>query len=199
MLVLFSCNENIAQAKNELERYKNECLPINKDDFYSGKPCIKEKEFLTCTKFINEIKNKGLANFFWGKRWENSYEYLIDNQGVIKIKYIGPDGRVKIFKKTGKISKLENRYFFSSPSDPDLNRPEISFPIRRIDCELDNSNFDRHGTFVMFTLSDGEEYQYGISPKGDPLIGYRNSENLFKPEVLPNPEVWHKISLILSE
>ncbi|TGK47907.1 hypothetical protein EHQ16_01045 [Leptospira kanakyensis] len=198
-ILLWTCKENVAQPKTELEKFKSECPKIGQGDFYWGKQCVKEKEFLTCVKLLNEIKNNGVGTFFWGRRWENSYKYEIDKKGIIKIKYYGPDGYIKVFKETGKIEKRDDLFFFMTPPDSDLNRPLMNFPIKRIDCELDNSNFERQGTFVMFTLSDGEKYQYGNSLKGHPLIGYKNSDNLFKPDVLPNPEVWHKVSLILAE
>lgn len=200
VVVIFSCKENIAQSNKEIERHENECLPINEGDFYSGKKCIKEKELLSCVRLLNDIKKKGIASFFFKKIWFEDkifMKYMILNSGEIRIFSLGPE-KNETYKKRGRIYLSKDQFFFFTPEEG-INNKEIRFPIKKIDCELDNSNFAKKGTFVKFTLSDGEDYQYGVSPKGDPLIGYKNSENLFKPEVLSNPEVWHKASLILSE
>lgn len=198
--LVLTCNHNTAEPTNVLEDFDRECSTFHKGDFYWGKQCIKQRELLTCVKLLNEIKNNGIPAFFFSKIWFQEkvfMRYTINKLGEISIRSLGPE-KMEIYKKKGNIHKKNKQYFFYTPQEG-INNKEVYFQIKRIDCELDNSNLEKQGTFVMFTLSDGEKHQYGISPNGDPLIGYKNSEWLFKPEVLPNPEVWHKISLILSE
>lgn len=201
--LFWTCRENIAQPKTKLEKIKSECPKIAQGDFYWGKPCKIEKQELTCVEAIEEIKSKGIEAYFFGKTWDRgSYEtkYHIDKRGEIKIVDHGPDGMITVWKQKGKIYHKDGKYIFVDPLDSsDLKTEE--FIIKRIDCEINNLNIDSQGSFIYFTFANNEMKVLRHSALDNSPV-YGDSKSFVLAETtkpLPNLEVWHKISLILSE
>ncbi|TGN09566.1 hypothetical protein [Leptospira bandrabouensis] len=201
--LFLTCRENDAQSKAELEKFKNECPKISQGDFYWSKPCVIEKQALTCMKAIEEIKKKGIESYFFGKAWDRgSYEtkYNIDRKGEIKIVDHDPDGTITVWKQKGKIYRKEGKYIFVDPINKWDTKTE-EFVINRIDCEINNLNIDRQGSFIYFTFANNEMKVLRYSALDNSPI-YGDSKSFVLAETtkpLPNLEVWHKISLILSE
>lgn len=202
-LLSFSCKENIAQAKNELEQIESECPKIVKEDFYWGKPCVKEKQILTCVKAIEEIKIKGIEAYFFGKTWDigdYGMKFHVDRNGKINIVEHGPDGKIDVWKQKGKIYRKDGKYIFVDPVNKWDTKTE-EFVIKRIDCEINNLNIDRQGSFIYFTFANNEMKVLRHSALDNSPI-YEDSKSFVLAETtkpIQNFEVWHKISLMLSE
>lgn len=201
VLLSFSCKENIALPKNELEQIESECPKINTGDFYSGKPCVKEKQALTCVKAIEEIKTKVIETYFFGKTWDRgSYEtkYHINRKGEIKIVDHGSDGTITVWNQKGKIYRKDGKSIFADPINPyDLKTEE--FVIKRIDCEINNSNVERHGSFIYFTFANNEIKVLRHSVRDNsPVYGDTKAFGLAETtKPLKTLEFWHKISIFL--
>lgn len=201
VVLSFSCKEYIAQPKNEFERIKTECPKIVQGDFYWGKPCVKEKQSLTCVKAINEIKAKGIEAYFFGKTWDigdYGMKFHIDQKGIIKIVDHGPDGTITVWNQKGKIYRKDDIYFFVNPIDR-LGTKTEQFIIKRIDCEINNLNVERQGSFIYFTFANNEIKVLRHSVIDNTPV-YGDSKTFVLAETtkpIKTLEVWHKISLFL--
>ncbi|TGL57781.1 hypothetical protein [Leptospira jelokensis] len=203
VVLSFSCIENIAQPNDKLEKIKSECPKIVQGDFYWGKPCVKEKQSLTCVKAIDEIKAKGIEAYFFGKTWDigdYGMKFHLDQKGKIKIVEHGPDGTITVWKQKGKIYRKDSNYFIENP----VNRSDAKteeFIIKRIDCEINNSNVERQGSFIYFTFANNEIKVLRHSIIDNTPV-YGDSKSFVMAETtkpIKTLEVWHRISLILSE
>ncbi|TGK78903.1 hypothetical protein EHQ23_19740 [Leptospira bourretii] len=202
-ILLWTCKENVAQPKTELVKFKSECPKIAQGDFYWGKPCIKEKQALTCMKAIEEIKAKGIESYFFEKTWDigdYGMKFHVSRKGEIKIVEHGPDGMITVWKQKGKIYRKDGKYIFADPIDSNDFKTE-EFVIKRIDCEINNLNIDSQGSFIYFTFANNEMKVLRHSALDNSPV-YGDSKSFVLAETtkpIQNFEVWHKISLILSE
>lgn len=207
-LLFLSCKDLPSKPSFPLEKFETSCKPIGlsqygKENFYFGKKCLDKKEEFSCVKAIQEIREKGIETYFFGKTWdigEYTMKYHVDRKGEIKIVEHGPDGSVDVWKKKGRFFKKGNLYYLATPKGVSSDEMD-EFPIKRIDCKINDMNFENYGSFLYFTFSNNE-----IVQRGNSLIDnspfYIYSESFIMAETtkpLPNPEPWHKISIILSE
>lgn len=207
-LLLIMCKQFPNKPSFPLEEFETNCKSIGLDkygneDFYIGKKCLDKKEEYSCVKAIQEIREKGIESYFFGKTWdrgEYTMKYHIDRKGEINIVDHGPDGSVDVWKEKGRFIKKGNLYYLATPKG--ITSIEMDeFPIKRIDCKINDANFENYGSFFHFTFSNNEIVQRGNSPKDNSPI-YDYSESFIMAETtkpLPNPELWHKISIILAE
>ncbi|MBM9592372.1 hypothetical protein JWG41_18155 [Leptospira sp. 201903075] len=164
---------------------------------------MEKKEDFSCIKAIQEIKEKGIESYFFGKTWDigdYGMKFHLNRKGEIKIVEHGPDGTINIWKQKAKIYRKDGIYLFEDPIDKSGTKTE-QFVIKRIDCEINDSNFDSKGSFIHFTFTNNEMKVLRHSALDDSPV-YGDSKSFVLAETtkpLPNPEPWHKISFILSE
>lgn len=154
-------------------------------------------------KAIDEIKAKGIEAYFFGKTWDigdYGLKFHVDQKGEIKIVEHGPDGRVIVWTQKGKIYRKEDIYFFVNPIDR-LGTKTEQFIIKRIDCEINNLNVERQGSFIYFTFANNEIKVLRHSLIDNTPV-YGDSKSFVLAETtkpIKTLEVWHRISLMLSE
>lgn len=162
---LIDCKETLQKAEIkddpfylELEEgcKKNTSSEIMSDD------CIEKKEKLFCYRYLEELKTSSLNNILYNEEWFSddmqSFIYVIDKYGKIKILRGGPDRKKDEFELSGngKLQYRNNKWHFQQTCEENYCE-KIEFDIEYISCYAGySSGYDSY--VLILTLKDSDYF-----------------------------------------
>ncbi|TGK46900.1 hypothetical protein [Leptospira bouyouniensis] len=129
------------------------------EDIVEG--CIKKKENLFCFQFLKSLKNSKLDKIFYGENWYSndtqSFRYIIDNFGNVKVLRGGPDSEPKELTGHGKLQPRNKKWHYNHSCERD-NCDLIDLDIEFLSCYSGySSNFNAYVLIVTMKNSDSYE------------------------------------------